>query len=61
MLPVDAFNMDEAHNHRDLDLGYTWAPKSHPAYRSSDCPPLVDKINWYGAYNFTDGQCRSRL
>jgi len=49
--------IDEAHIHRDLDLGYTWAPKGQPAYRSSDCPPLADKINWYGAYNFTDGQC----
>ena len=49
--------IDEAHIHRDLDLGYTWAPKGEPAYRSSDCPPLADKINWYGAYNFTDGQC----
>lgn len=49
--------IDEAHIHRDLDLGYTWAAKGEPAYRSSDCPPLADKINWYGAYNFTDGQC----
>ena len=49
--------IDEAHIHRDLDLGYTWAPKGEPAYRSSGCPPLADKINWYGAYNFTDGQC----
>lgn len=49
--------VDEAHIHRDMDLGYTWAPKGKPAYRSSDCAPLSDRINWYGAYNFSDGQC----
>ncbi len=49
--------IDEAHIHRDLDLGYTWAPKGQPVYRKSECPPLSDRINWYGVYNFTDGQC----
>lgn len=49
--------IDEAHIHRDLDLGYTWAEKGQPAFRLSQCPPLADRINWYGAYNFTDGQC----
>jgi len=49
--------LDEAHIHRDLDLGYTWSQKGEPAYRLSECPSLADRINWYGAYNFTDGQC----
>ena len=49
--------IDEAHLHRDMDLGYTWAPKGKPAYRMSACASLSDRINWYGAYNFTDGQC----
>lgn len=49
--------IDEAHIHRDLDLGYTWSQKGEPALRLSDCPPLAHRINWYGAYNFTDGQC----
>lgn len=49
--------IDEAHIHRDMDLGYTWAPVGKPAYRISACAPLSDRINWYGAYNFTDGQC----
>lgn len=49
--------IDEAHIHRDMDLGHTWAPKGKPAYRISPCSPLSDRINWYGAYNFTDGQC----
>ena len=40
-----------------MDLGYTWAPKGEPAYRLSACASLSDRINWYGAYNFTDGQC----
>ena len=49
--------IDEAHIHRDMDLGYTWAPKGKPAYRMSACASLADRINWYGAYNFTEGQC----
>ena len=49
--------IDEAHIHRDMDLGYTWAPKGEPAWRLSSCPPLSDRINWYGAYNFTDVEC----
>lgn len=49
--------LDEAHFHRDLDLGYTWSPTGQPAWRVSDCPPLRDRINWYGAYDFSQGQC----
>lgn len=49
--------IDEAHFHRDLDLGYTWAPTGEPTWRSSDCPRLADRINWYGAYDFSNGQC----
>ena len=49
--------IDEAHIHRDMDLGYTWAPRDKPAWRPSGCPPLADRINWYGAYDFSQGQC----
>jgi transposase len=49
--------VDEAHFHRDLDLGYTWAPVGKPAYCHSECASLADRINWYGAYDFTRGQC----
>lgn len=49
--------VDEAHFHRDLDAGYTWALRNEPAYRLSDCAPLSDRINWYGAYDFSKGQC----
>ena len=48
--------VDEAHFHRDMDLGFTWSTKGKPALRLSDCPPLSDRINWYGAYDFTHGQ-----
>lgn len=48
--------LDEAHFHRDMDLGFTWAPKGQPAWRLSDCPPLSDRIDWYGAYDFSQGQ-----
>jgi transposase len=49
--------VDESHFHRDLDLGYTWGRVGEPVWRVSDCPGLSERINWYGAYNFTDGQC----
>ena len=49
--------VDEAHLHRDMDLGYTWAPQGKPAWRASGCASLADRINWYGAYDFSDGQC----
>jgi transposase len=49
--------VDESHFHRDLELGYTWGPIGKRIWRISDCPPLADRINWFGAYNFTDGEC----
>lgn len=49
--------VDEAHFHRDLDLGYTWAPVGQAAYRLSECASLAERINWYGAYDFTHGRC----
>lgn len=49
--------VDESHVHRDLDLGYTWSRIGVPPWRVSDCPSLQERINWYGAYNFNDGQC----
>ncbi len=49
--------VDEAHFHRDLDLGYTWAARGQVAYRLSACASLNERINWYGAYDFTHGRC----
>jgi len=49
--------LDESHFHRDLELGYTWATTGEPAWRVSDCPRLTDRINCYGAYDFSQGQC----
>ena len=49
--------IDEAHLHRDMDVGYTWAPAGKPAWRLSGCGSLAERINWYGAYDFSLGQC----
>ena len=49
--------VDEAHIHRDMDLGYTWTRKNQIAWRMSDSAPFSDRINWYGAYDFGAGQC----
>ena len=54
---VRVIYVDESHFHRDLDLGYTWSLCGRPAWRVSDCPSLSQRINWYGAYDFTGGQC----
>jgi hypothetical protein len=48
--------IDEVHVHQDLDLGYTWAPKGKPAWRQSISPALSKRINWYGAYDFSEGR-----
>lgn len=48
--------VDESHFHQDLDLGYTWAPVGKPVWRESSSPPLSARINWYGAYDFSQGQ-----
>jgi transposase len=48
---------DEVHVHRDLDLGYTWGRRGERIWRQSDCPKLQDRMNAYGAYDFTHGEC----
>ena len=40
-----------------LSLGYTWSPEGKPAWRPSGCASLAERINWYGTYDFSDGQC----
>lgn len=49
--------LDQSHFHREMDLGYTWAPVGEVAWRLSSSPPLADRINWFGAYNFNRGEC----
>jgi transposase len=49
--------VDESHFHRDVEIGYTWGRIGERIWHASDCPPLAERINWFGAYNFTDGQC----
>jgi DDE superfamily endonuclease len=49
--------IDESHFHRDMDQGYTWSKRGGRAGRVSACPGLSERLNWYGAYDFTHGQC----
>ncbi len=49
--------IDEAHFHRDMDLGYVWAKSGQHAWRASDCLGLSERINRFGAYDFTRGRC----
>jgi transposase InsO family protein len=48
---------DEVHVHRDLDLGYTWGRAGRRLWRRSDCPKLSERLNGYGAYDFSNGEC----
>jgi len=47
--------IDEAHVHQDMDLGYGWGIRGTPFRIASISPGLHAKINWYGAYDFTNG------
>lgn len=49
--------IDEAHLHQDLALGYRWSVRGEADWVPSHCPPLKNRLNWYGAYDFTNGQC----
>ncbi|MCZ7568887.1 MAG: IS630 family transposase [Ardenticatenaceae bacterium] len=49
-------SVDEAHFHRDLDLGYSWAERGQVVSRLSACASLAERINWDGAYDFTHGR-----
>ena len=51
--------LDESHFHRDMDLGYSWGRVGERLGKVSGCGPLSDRMNWFGAYNFSDGQCLS--
>ena len=48
--------VDEAHIHQDLDLGHGWAPCGSVFGIPSRSPGLHAKVNWYGAYDFTNGR-----
>ena len=54
---VTLIYVDESHFHQDLDQGYTWGLKGRRSWRVSTTPGLSQRLNWYGAYDFTQGQC----
>lgn len=49
--------LDEVHIHQDMENGYTWSPVGEATWVASTSPGLSARINWYGAYNFTEGSC----
>lgn len=49
--------IDEVHLHQDLELGYRWSIKGEADWVPSHCLPLKNRLNWYGAYDFSNGQC----
>jgi transposase len=49
--------VDEVHLHQDLQLGYRWSAVGQADWVPSYCPPLKNRLNWYGAYDLGRGQC----
>jgi len=40
-----------------MDLGYSWGVIGQPLWRESHSPSLSARLNWYGAYDFSEGRC----
>ena len=49
--------VDEAHFHQDLAVGYRWSTIGEADWVPSYCPSRKNRLNWYGAYDFSNGQC----
>lgn len=49
--------IDEVHIHQDMEVGYTWSPVGEEDWVLSKSPGLSKRLNWFGAYNFTEGDC----
>jgi transposase len=49
--------IDEAHFHRDLDPGYGWGRLGARMWKRSGCAKRSERLNGYGAYDFTNGEC----
>lgn len=49
--------IDESHFQQDLNLGYSWGPVGQPLWRKSQSPRLAARLNWDGAYDFSQGRC----
>ena len=45
--------IDEAHLHRDMDLGYSWGRVGQRVWRKSGCAKLSERLNAYGAYDLS--------
>lgn len=49
--------VDEVHLHQDMEVGFTWSPVGEANWIPSSSPGLGARLNYFGAYNFTDGAC----
>jgi transposase len=54
---VPLIYVDEVPVHRDVDLGYGWGRVGQRLWRRSDGPKWSDRLNGYGAYDFSNGEC----
>lgn len=49
---------DEAHIHRDVDLGHGWGERGKRFFVASSSPGLSAKVSLYGLYLYSEGQVR---
>jgi hypothetical protein len=49
--------IDEAHLHQEMAVGYRWSAVGEADWVPSHCPTLQNRLDWYGAYDFSHGQC----
>jgi transposase len=54
---VTIIYLDEVHLHQDMEVGYSWSPLGEANWVTSTSPGLAARLNWFGAYNFTEGAC----
>ena len=54
---VTLIYLDEVHLHQDMEVGYSWSPVGEATWVPSTSPGLAARLNWFGAYNFTEGTC----
>ena len=50
--------LDEAHLHADFEPACGWFAHNDPDWAVSSCPPLSERLSWYGAHLYNRGQVK---
>ncbi len=49
--------IDEVHLHQEMETGYRWSVRGEADWVASHCPGRKNRLNCYGAYDFSSGHC----